>query len=145
MPRYTTVITSTWSLERAYAFMSDFSNAERWDPGVSTARRLDDGPIQPGSAFELIVLFGGRKMPLRYEVRSMRVPEEVVFVASTNRLDSVDTLSFERVGDGCRMTYSADLRLKGLAALATPLLAMGFRRVGDRARDSLRTVLTSNG
>lgn len=143
MPRYTTVITSTWPIERAYAFMSDFSNAERWDPGVSTARRLDDGPIQRGSAFELIVLFGGRRMPLRYEVRSMRAPEEVVFVASTNRLESEDTLSFERLGDGCRMTYSADLRLKGLAALATPLLAMGLRRVGDRARDSLRTVLTS--
>jgi hypothetical protein len=41
------------------------------------------------------------------------------------------------------MTYDADLRFKGIAAVANPLLAVGFRRVGDRARDSLRSLLTS--
>ena len=42
------------------------------------------------------------------------------------------------------MTYDARLSFKGLAALANPLLALGFNRVGDRARDSLRKVLSSD-
>jgi len=143
MPRYITVINSTWNVDQAFAFMSDFSNAARWDPGVLSARRLDAGEVRIGSSFDLTVAFAGRKMALRYTVRSLKVPNEVVFVASTSRLESVDTLTFEQLGDGCRMTYDADLKLKGLAAIANPLLALGFRRVGDRARDSLQSVLTS--
>jgi Polyketide cyclase / dehydrase and lipid transport len=143
MPRYTTVINSTWNVELAFAFMSDFSNAARWDPGVLSARRLDAGEVRVGSSFDLTVAFAGRKMTLRYTVRSLTAPQQVVFVASTNRLESVDTLTFEQLGEGCQMTYDADLRFKGLAGVANPLLALGFRRVGDRARDSLRSVLTT--
>jgi polyketide cyclase/dehydrase/lipid transport protein len=143
MPRYVTVINSTWKVEDAFAFMSDFSNAMRWDPGVLAARRLDTGEVREGSSFDLTVAFAGRKMTLRYTVQSLKVPQQVVFVASTKWLESVDTLTFTPRGDTCRMAYDAKLRLKGVALVANPLLAVGFRRVGDRARDSLRSVLTT--
>ena len=143
MPRYITVVNSTWNVEEAFAFMSDFSNAARWDPGVLYAHRLDTGEVRVGSSFDLNVAFAGRKMTLRYAVRSLKAPHQVVFAASTSLLESVDTLTFEALGEACRMTYDADLRFKGIAAVANPLLALGFRRIGDRARDSLRSVLTS--
>ncbi len=143
MPRYLTVIDSTWNVSQAFTFMSDFSNAARWDPGVLAAQRLDTGEVKVGSSFDLTVAFAGRKMTLRYVVRSLTALHQVVFVASTGLLESVDTLTFEALGDACRMTYDADLRFKGIAAVANPLLALSFRRIGDRARDSLRSVLTS--
>jgi hypothetical protein len=143
MPTYHTTIDSTWDVARAFDFMSDFSNAQIWDPGVLSARRLDTGAIRPGSSFDLKVAFARRAMTLRYVVRSMDAGERIVFVASTRRLESVDTLVFEERAGGCRMTYDAVLRLKGSGAVANPLLALAFRRVGDRARDSLRSVLTS--
>jgi polyketide cyclase/dehydrase/lipid transport protein len=144
MPSYRTTIESTWDLPRAFAFMSDFSNAQIWDPGVVSAKRLDDGVIRAGSAFDLKVSFARRAMTLRYFVRTLQDGERVVFASWTKRLESVDTLTFEATPTGCRMTYDADLRLKGIAAAANPLLALLFRRVGDRARDSLRSVLTSD-
>ncbi len=143
MPRYLTVIDSTWNVSQAFAFMSDFSNAARWDPGVLAAQQLDAGEVKVGSSFDLTVAFAGRKMTLRYAVRSLKALHQVVFAASTGLLESVDTLTFEALGDACRMTYDADLRFKGIAAVANPLLALSFRRIGDRARDSLRSVLTS--
>jgi hypothetical protein len=143
MPRYVTVINSTWKVEDAFAFMSDFSNAMRWDPGVLAARRLDTGEVREGSSFDLTVAFAGRKMTLRYTVQSMKAPQQIVFVASTSLLESVDTLTFTPRGETCRMAYDAKFRLKGLASVANPLLAVSFRRIGDRARDSLRTVLTT--
>jgi hypothetical protein len=143
MPRYLTVIDSTWNVTQAFAFMSDFSNAARWDPGVLSAQRLDVGEVRVGSSFDLTVAFARRKMTLRYAVRSLTAQHQVVFAASTSTLESVDTLTFEDLGDACRMTYDADLRFTGIAAVANPLLALGFRRIGDRARDSLRSVLTS--
>jgi len=144
MPRYQTVIRSSWNARKAFAYMSDFSNASHWDPGVVAAKRRDQGAVGVGSMFDLTVPFAGRTMVLGYRVAEMEAPHRVVFAASTDRLDSVDTLTFTPRGDGCEMTYDARLNFKGLAALANPLLALGFSRIGDRARDSLRKVLSSD-
>lgn len=143
MPRYSTVIKSTWSVEDAFAFMSDFGNAQHWDPGVLSARRIDTGAVREGSAFDLVVVFAGRKVRLRYAVRTIEAAQRVVLVASTSSLESVDTLTFSQVGDVCLVAYDAEVRFKGFAAVANPLLGLGFRRIGDRARDSLRAVLTT--
>ena len=143
MPRYTTVISSTWERPRAFAYMSDFSNAQEWDPGVASARRLDGARVEVGSAFDLDVLFAGRTMTLRYQVTDLEPGRRVVFKASTGNLESVDTLTFQDRNGGTDVTYDAALTFKGVATLANPLLGLGFKRIGDRARDSLRGVLTS--
>ena len=144
MPSYTATINSTWSLGDAFEYMSDFSNAAGWDPGVVAATRVDQGDVRLGSAFDLTVTFAGRELVLRYRVDAIEIPKQVVFVASTSRLVSTDTLTFENRDGGCRMTYHADLHFKGAAALANPLLALGFRRIGDRAAASLQRVLASS-
>ena len=77
MPRYSTVIKSTWSVEDAFAFMSDFSNAPHWDPGVLSTRRIDTGAVREGSAFDLVVVFAGRKVRLRYAVRTIEAAQRV--------------------------------------------------------------------
>src|SRR5579862_4206228 len=100
MPSYRTTIESTWDVPRAFAFMSDFSNAQIWDPGVLSAARLDDGAIRAGSAFDLMVSFARRRMTLRYFVRTLQEDERVVFASWTKRLESVDTLTFEPYGAG---------------------------------------------
>ena len=143
MPRYTTVISSTWDRPRAFAYMSDFSNAQEWDPGVTSARRVDGPPVEVGSTFDLDVVFAGRTMTLRYEVVDLEPGRRVVFKASTDSLESLDTLTFQDRNGGTDVTYDAALTFKGLATVANPLLGLGFKRVGDRARDSLRGVLTA--
>jgi len=44
---------------------------------------------------------------------------------------------------GSVVTYDADLRVRGLFRLADPLLALAFRRIGDRARDGLVRALAA--
>lgn len=141
MPRYRTVIPSNWSTERAFAYMSDFSNAQEWDPGVLEAHRLGAGPIGVGTEFDLTVKFAGQRLVLRYRVRDFEQNRRIVFEALTKSLRSVDALIFTPRSGGCEMTYDADLRFTGVATVANPPLAMVFRRVGNRARDSLRELL----
>lgn len=141
MPHYTAVIPSTWSVEEAFDYMSDFSNARLWDPSVQSARRLESGELALDSQFELSVRFAGSNKVLRYRITELERPVRVVFTSATDTLLSQDTLTFESRPDGCSMTYHAELRLKGVMALATPLLAAMFRPIGDRARDSLRKIL----
>lgn len=143
MPRYTAAIPSSWSVDDAFTYMSDFRNAQVWDPSVVSATRLDDGALTLDSTFELTVRFAGRDKVLRYRISSLERPRSVAFTSSTPTLLSLDTLTFEPRASGCEMTYSAELRFKGLAAVANPLLGLLFRRLGDRARDSLRAILDS--
>ncbi len=144
IPRYTTVITSVWDLDEAFGFMADFSNAAEWDPGVTRARRVGTGEVGLGSEFDLTVPVAGRDKILRYRITEFEPGRRVTFNSTTSMLRSVDTLSFEARPAGCEMTYDADLQLTGVAAIANPLLALTFRKIGDRARDSLRRMLGSS-
>ncbi len=123
--------------------MTNFAHAEKWDPGVTAARRVESGEIGLDSQFDLTVPSAGRVMTLRYRVTDFEPSRRVTFTATTPRLRSVDTLTFTQRPAGCEMTYDADLRFTGVAALANPLLALAFRRIGNRARDSLRALLGS--
>jgi len=143
MPVYTASISSTWSVDEAFTYMGDFANAQRWDPSVTSAHRIDDGPLATNSAFELTVRFAGRDKTLRYAVTSIDPPRTVVFMSLTGSLLSADTLTFVPRANGCEMTYRAELRFTGIAAVANPLLGLLFRRLGDRTRDSLREILGS--
>jgi len=142
MTQYVAVVPSTWGVERAFRYMSDFSNAQYWDPSVRAARRVDEGEVKVGSQFELTVRFAGRDKVLHYEVTEIETARRVVFSSSTSSLHSLDSLTFQPRSDGCEMTYRAELRLKGAAAVANPLLAVLFRRLGDRASSSLRKILS---
>ncbi|MHB1209006.1 MAG: SRPBCC family protein [Acidimicrobiales bacterium] len=141
MARYTAVIPSVRTLENTFAYMSDFSKAQEWDPGVVSAHRVGVGPIGVGTEFDLVVTFAGRRMTLRYRVEEFEENHRIVFESSSTVLRSVDSLTFVSRSGGSEMTYVADVRFTGVASLANPLLALGFHRVGDRARDSLRSVL----
>jgi hypothetical protein len=141
MPRYVTTIPCTWNVDEAFTYMSDFANARFWDPSVVSATRIDDGALAVDSQFELAVRVAGREKALRYRITSLEPPRIVTFSSSTSMLLSEDTLTFEPRASGCEMTYSAELRLKGVAAVANPILSLLFQRLGDKARDSLRAIL----
>jgi carbon monoxide dehydrogenase subunit G len=139
MARYRAIVELPLALEDAFAYMSDFANAAEWDPGIVAAHRIGDGPIAAGSRFHLESRFLGRTTPIVYEIESCDPPHRVVFAGENGAVTSRDVLTFERSGEGTRLDYDAELFLKGPAArLADPVLALVFRRVGDRALEGLR-------
>ena len=141
MPRYRTTIDSSLPADTAFAELADFSSAQRWDPGVVEAHRLDTGPLGVGSRFHLVARFMGRRVPLEYEIVDFDRPKRVVLRAENATVVSLDTITFEPSATGTAVTYDAELRLKGALRILDPLLALAFRRVGDRARDGLRDAL----
>lgn len=141
MAHYRTTLRSTLSPEAAFALLADFSSAAAWDPGVESARRLDEGPVRVGSRVELVARFGRRRIPLVYAVRELEEGARVVHAAEAPLFRSIDTITIAPHGDGALVTYDARLEGKGGFALAEPLLSLAFRRIGDRARDGLSRAL----
>jgi hypothetical protein len=141
MPRYRVSIDSTRSAADAFAYLAAFDNIRDWDPSVATARRLDEGDLRLGSAFEVVVRMKKRELPLRYEVVRLE-PGRVVAVEAPSRwFRSYDVITVEPKGDGSVVSYDALLELKGLARLAGPFMGSAFRKIGDAAADGLRRVL----
>ena len=68
-------------------------------------------------------------------------PSAVTFLGESGTVVSHDRITFDTIATGTRVTYDAELRLKGLLRVADPLLALAFNRVGDRALGGLRAVL----
>jgi carbon monoxide dehydrogenase subunit G len=141
MARYVATVETTRPPQEVFAYLSDFSTTQEWDPGVVAARRLDEGPVRQGSEFELEARFLGRTNVLVYRIVEF-TPEKAVTLRGENAtVVSLDRMTFEPSAGGTRITYDADLALKGPMRFADPLLRLAFNRVGHRALEGLRAKL----
>ena len=141
MAHYNASLETLLSPAEAFAYLSDFSTTEEWDPGVVEAERLGDGPVAQGTEFRVVAEFLGRKSTLVYEVVEFEPGEAVTLRGENATVVSLDRMTFEPSAGGTRITYDADLALKGPMRLADPLLRLAFKRVGDRALEGLRAKL----
>lgn len=142
MARYRGTVVSGRSHEEVFDYLADFSNAVEWDPGVTDAERLDDGPVGLGSTFLLRVRVGTRELPLEYRIVLYDRPHRVVLLAESDTVRSEDTVTVVPAADGgAVLTYDAVLTLGGGLAPIGPLLGPVFRRIGDRGLGGLRRVL----
>jgi hypothetical protein len=141
MARYVTMVSSSLPPVEAFAYMADFANARLWDPSVSEARRVGEAPIGLGTAFDLVARFGGRDVPLRYEIVECDAPRRVVLEARRPRFVSRDRIEVEPAGDGSIVHYDASLSFGGLGRLLEPVMQRVFNRVGAGATVGLQTAL----
>lgn len=147
MAHYRTRIAATIAREEVFSDVSRFDRAAEWDPGVGEGMMLTPEPVGRGSRFVLRARFLGRSVPLEYEIVEFEPGTRVVLRAENRFVRSTDTISFESVmGESASgptapgttvVTYDARLEPKGLARLAEPLLALAFRRIGNRAAAGL--------
>ncbi len=148
MPRYLTHITTDIDRDQAFSDLSHFDRAADWDPGVAEGTMLTSEPVGLGSRFALRAGILGRTVPLEYEIIEFEPSTRVVLRAETPLVRSIDTITFayasadsaadDATSGATIVTYDARLEPKGLARLAGPLLALAFRRIGDRAAVGLR-------
>ena len=130
-------------VEEAFAFVGDFANAQGWDPGVESSRNATGSPVGIGTRYDLIVIFGDRRLPMTYEVTVFDPPHRVVLRGTSSTVTAVDDIRFEPRPSGTRVRYTADLRLKGVARIAEPLLRGRFRATGRRAMAGMAAAFAS--
>ncbi len=65
-------LSSTKPPQEVFDYLADFANTAQWDPGITAARRLDDGRIGVGNRFEIDASFFGRTITMVYETALVR-------------------------------------------------------------------------
>jgi hypothetical protein len=141
MARYTARIETPRPPAETFAYLSDFSTTQEWDPGVVEAQRLGDAPVGEGTEFRLVADFLGRKAELTYRIVEFKPDTAVTLRGENATVVSLDRITCEPFDGGTRVTYDAGLALKGPLRIADPLLGLAFDRVGDRALEGLRETL----
>ena len=133
MAHYRMRIRTAWPATESFVYLSDLANFEDWDPGVESAIQVDgDGP-GIGATYDV----EASGSVLRYEVDVFDPPHRIRATGRNRWLTSVDTIAVAEDGTGSVITYDADLRLHGPLRVGDPLLALFFRRIGDRAAGGL--------
>lgn len=128
-------------IDEAFAFVADFVNSERWDPGVASSVRLDGGPLGVGARYRLGIRMAGRVTPMEYEITVFEAPRRVVLEGRGSGVRAVDDIAFTDTPSGTRIDYVADIRLQGLLGLLAPFAGGAFRRIGENARNGMQRTL----
>ncbi len=132
------------SPESAFNYVADFSSTQEWDPGVARASRVGSGQIGVGTEFDVVTVFRGREMPMRYRLIEYDPPSCVVLAGSGKTIAGTDTISFEPLENGgTRVNYLAELEPKGPLKLAAPFMGKTFEGIGKRAVAGLQSALNA--
>ena len=141
MARLHEQIETTLPIDEAFAFVADFANAARWDPGVASSERVGEGPVGPGARYRLNVRMGGRVAPMEYAITTFSPPNRVVLIGKGSNVDAVDDIRFEATPTGTRIDYLAEIDLRGWMRLAAPFAGGAFARIARDARDGMHRAL----
>src|SRR3954466_4801962 len=133
MPRLHETIETRLPLDDAFAFVADFANAPRWDPGTVTSTRIDEGPLGAGARYALGVRMRGRVAPMEYRVTGWEPGRRVVLRGTGSGVEAVDSILFSPANAGTRVDYTADIRLTGWMRLLAPFAGGAFRKIASNA------------
>lgn len=129
--------------DEVFTYLVDFSNTAEWDPGVAEATMTSDGPIGVGSTFDLVTLFRERRVPVTYELTVHDPSSRVVLLGRNKNFMGTDDIGVTPEGDGTRVTWNAEFRMKGPASLLQPFLGGVFEKLSTEAMDGLQATLNS--
>jgi len=134
------VLDSKKSAEELFAYFSDFTSTNEWDPNtVKTSLISGDGGV--GTKYSNTSAFNGRESSLVYEVIEYH-PNQLIRLRGENKsLVAVDTMSIEELNGIRRFTYEARFTFKGIAKIAAPFLKKAFDKLATDAEEGLKKVL----
>ena len=139
MARYVVHVKTPSDAQTAFAYMADLNNFAQWDPGVQNVEQVTGTTPEPGAEYDVTVDGVPKPLTLRYRITEFEPHTSLVAKAESRLLTSLDRITVAKAedGDGCVVTYDAELTLNGPLGLADPLLGVAFGRIGDKAAAGL--------
>src|SRR5437879_6616481 len=120
------------SQEDVCEYVSDDTNAPRWQRGLLEVRRATEGPIGVGTRHTLVRMFMGRRMGASNEFTQYEPNRLVSFKVTSGSVAAQGWYVVEPAGsDRARLTSRIEMRPSGLIRLAQALMAASLGREGE--------------
>ena len=140
MPVYSRTITVNTDIESAFNFTADFRNLDKWNEG-DDAELITKEPLREGSVFKVKTHFNNREMVLDYEIIEWGAPLRASLKTETNNFEIVDTIFLSANAKGTELTYSIDIKYKGMFILVGLFFGPMFKKLMDTNIKNLEEVL----
>jgi len=138
MARYKATVRSPWPAEKAFAFMADLRNFEKWDPNVDHSKLVSGDAPGPDAVYEVKVMAA----ELCYKTCEYDHPNRAVVEARTRLLYTRDVIEVTPTDTGCDVLYDATFEVNGLlGSVVNPVVMLFFNRIGDKAAAGMETAL----
>ena len=126
-----------------FAFVSDQTNAPRWQSGLDEVHRLTPGPIRVGSEHSFVRRFAGRRIESRNKFVAFEPGRFVAFDIPPGGgvTGEASYLVEPTSASTSALTSRVQLRFSGLGRLIEPFLGRVMRRDVERDDQVLRTLL----
>ena len=133
------------SVDRVYAYLSDFTTTNQWDPGTVRTERIS-GTGGVGTEYHNTSKFLGRETELVYTTKELE-PSRLIRLEGNNKtVRATDTMTLTAMpSGGTRVVYNAKFAFKGFAGkvapILSPVLAPAFKKLGDEAETAMKSAL----
>jgi len=140
MPVYSRTITVNTDIESAFNFTADFRNLDKWNEG-DDAELITKEPLREGSVFKVKTHFNNREVVLDYEIIEWGAPLRASLKTETNNFEIVDTIFLSANAKGTELTYSIDIKYKGIFILVGLFFGPMFKKLIDTNIRKLEEIL----
>lgn len=111
-------------VEMVWVFMSDITNATRWDRGIVEARQTSPGPLGVGATLETVKLWFGQRRRLTYRIVEWEANRVIAFEAHGGPFErAIGRYSMVPTESGAQLTGDMQAWPRGIFRLLGPLIA----------------------
>ncbi len=143
MGRYIETVEAKVPLEKAYAYVLDFTNVPEWDPGVKSSRQVAGAGPGQGAQYEVVAPFAGRDVTLIYTVTEAVANERIIIEGTSDRSWARDVITFSSDPTTTWIVYEANLGLNGPLKIVEFFLNGTFAKIVKKAAEGLEDTLNS--
>lgn len=128
----------TRKLHEAFAYVSEFSRIEQWDPAVDKASKLSRGKPDLGSRYQIDMKAG---FTLYYEIIEFEANKRLLMTVDSKLFTAVEEIIFTPTDIGTKVRYIANFNFPAPLAMMSRLNPMVMEWVGNAALEGLRKAL----
>ncbi|MGE5291112.1 MAG: SRPBCC family protein [Micromonosporaceae bacterium] len=115
-------------VERVFDVVADERNEPQYNPRIVHAEKTSRGPVSRGARFIAQPKGAGPKRVMTIEIVDYERPARLAMSIRSSYMNVDGTLTFAQAGNGTRMRWAWDTRLRGMLRVLAPLM----RLVGPR-------------
>src|SRR5256885_1690236 len=101
------------SVEDVFDFVADERNEPQYNPQMTHADKVTDGPIGVGTKFHSVMTGIGRAADMTIEFTELDRPRRIAETTQMSNMDIKGVLTFESVPGATRMRWFWDLEPRG--------------------------------
>ncbi|MEZ5008023.1 MAG: SDR family NAD(P)-dependent oxidoreductase [Chitinophagales bacterium] len=128
-----------------FRYITDFSTIWEWDHTVIQSEKTSDGPIEKGTIFDIVLKFGVRKTPMKYQITEYNFPDRAVLVGEADGFTAIDTVEIISINKNTtKVVWKAEITFKGAMAKVMPYIEGQIKKNGTKTIEGLKTALEDN-